>query len=87
MYSNMSLEQKKILYEIACIHIKRFEIDMKDYWTDGDSKKANEYMQTLVKLENEYKKNFSNLPEWEYIDSVYKAKSELEKQLQNTGGN
>ena len=87
MYSNMTFEQKKILYEIVCIHIKRFEIDMKDYWTDGDSKKANDYIQTLVKLENEYKKNFGNLPEWEYIDSVYKAKSELEKQLQNTGGN
>ena len=87
MYSNMTFEQKQVLYEIACVYIKRFEIDMKDYWTDCDSKRVNEYKQTLTRLENEYKKSFGSLPEWEYIDSVYKAKSELEKQLQNTGGN
>ena len=87
MYSNMRFEQKKMLYEIACVYIKCFELDMKDYWTDGDSKKNNEYKQTLIKLEDKYKNTFGDLPEWEYINNVYQAKSELERQLQNTGGN
>jgi hypothetical protein len=77
----MSREQKELLYEIACLHSRKFYLAMKDTWDWYDSNLDMEFSQQIRKLENEYKTTYGDLPEWELIDDVWDTIKTLKEEL------
>lgn len=77
----MDRKQKELLYEIAQWHSKQFYNNMIDSWTSEDRMFNNKCNQTIMRLENEYKNEYGDLPEWKYIDDVWAAIKTLEKEL------
>ena len=77
----MSMEQKKLLYEILQWHNKEFYNRMEDHWTTENYVVDRECTQTIDALEKEYKETYGDLPEWKYIDDVWAAIKTLEKEL------
>jgi hypothetical protein len=78
---HMTIEQKKLLHEIASWHSKQFYNEMNDHWTSEDYNYDRQCENNIKKLEKEYKEKYGDLPEWEYIDDVWEAIKSLEKEL------
>lgn len=77
----MSIEQKKLLCEIAEWHMKEFYNRMEDHWTTANFNFDSECIEMIDKLETEYKLAYGALPEWETINSVQDTLSQLKKEL------
>ena len=77
----MSKAEKELLYEIASWHSKRFYNDMEDSWSDVNYRLADKCQQKLSVLENEYLEKYGPLPEWKYINDVWKTMRELKEEL------
>lgn len=78
----MTIDQKKLLLEIANLHIADFMLEMNDHWSSSDYAKSREYATEMRKLEAEYNQLYGNLPEWEYIDDVFACRDNLKKDLE-----
>ena len=79
------MDQKRLLYEIAKLHSEQFYNAMNDHWTLADGDFDRECEQRIKSLEAEYKLLYGDLPEWKYIDDVWKTQAEL-KELLCDGG-
>lgn len=77
----MTKEQKELLYSLADFYLKEFNIRMIDTWSHTDYKLSREYIEKINDLEKEYKSKYGELPKWETIDVVQKAKKDLEKEI------
>lgn len=77
----MTIEQKKLLYEIAKWHNKEFFNRMDDHWTTANYDFDRECTRTINALEKEYKEKYGDLPEWKFIDDVWETIKVLEKEL------
>ena len=77
----MTTEQKELLYEIAKWHNREFYNRMEDHWVFENYEFDAKCKDTISKLEKEYKEKYGYLPEWKYIDDVWAAIKELEKEL------
>lgn len=77
----MTIEQKKLLYKIAQWHDKDFYNRMEDHWTTENYAVDRECAKTIGALEQEYKEKYGELPEWKYIDDVWAAIKNLEREL------
>lgn len=77
----MTIEQKKLLLEIAKFHVADFMLEMKDHWSSSDYEKSREYADKIRSLEAEYNQLYGDLPEWEYIDDVIACRDNLKKEL------
>lgn len=77
----MNKEQKQLLYKIAQWHNKDFYNRMDDYWTEINYQIDTECYETIDKLEREYFEKYGDLPEWKYINDVWAAIKQLEKEL------
>lgn len=77
----MTIDQKKLLLEIANLHIADFMLEMNDHWSSSDYAKSRYYAAEMRKLEAEYNQLYGNLPEWEYIDDVIECRDNLKKEL------
>ena len=74
----MTIEQQKLLYEIASWHSRQFYNAMNDHWTPTDVVFDSECTKNIEKLEVQYETLYGDLPEWKYIDDVWAAMKELE---------
>ena len=77
----MTREQKELLYEIASWHSKDFYNEMEEPWTATNYYTSNQCNIVINKLEREYKEKYGDLPEWKYIDDVFKTMRELKEEL------
>ena len=77
----MIIKQKQLLYEIAKWHNRKFYNEMNDHWSDDDYRFDTECYQIINKLEKEYKEQYGDLPEWEYINDIWDVINALEKEL------
>ena len=77
----MTTEQKQLLYNIAKWHDIDFYNRMADHWTDGNYRVDDECVETIKRLEDQYKDLYGDLPEWECINDVWAALDELRKEL------
>jgi hypothetical protein len=78
----MTIEQKKLLYEIATWHNEEFYNCMDDHWTTENYKINTECHEAIRRLEKEYKEKYGDLPEWKYINDVWETIKILEKELE-----
>ena len=77
----MTIDQKKLLLEIANLHIADFMLEMTDHWSSSDYAKSREYATKIRTLEANYLNDFGDLPEWKYIDDVVACRDTLKKEL------
>ena len=77
----MTIDQKKLLLEIANLHIADFMLEMNDHWSSNDYAKSREYAAKIRTLEATYLNDFGDLPEWKYIDDVVACRDNLKKDL------
>lgn len=77
----MSREEKELLYEIASWHSKDFYNRMEEPWTDVNYRLADKCQTKLSELENEYLEKYGPLPQWRYINDVWKTMRELKEEL------
>ena len=77
----MTIEQKKLLLEIAEFHIKDFMLEMNDHWSSSDYEKSKEYAAKIRSLEANYSQLYGDLPEWGYIDDVIECRDTLRNEL------
>lgn len=78
----MDREQKELLLQIAQWHIKDFNNDMVDTWSDKNYLIASECNKTIRRLETEYVDTYGELPEWRYINDVLAMAKQLKEELQ-----
>lgn len=77
----MSREEKELLYEIASWRSKRFYNAMEDHWSVANYRLADKCQYKLDTLEKEYIEKYGSLPEWKYINDVWKTMRELKEEL------
>lgn len=77
----MSKAEKELLYEIDNWHIKDFNNRMEDNWSSLNYKIDEECHQMIQQLEKKYTDTYGDLPNWEYIDDVWKAARKLKEEL------
>ena len=77
----MSREEKELLYEIASWHSKDFYNRMEEPWTEANYRLSDKCQIKLSTLENEYVEKYGPLPEWKYINDVWKTMRELKEEL------
>ena len=77
----MSTAEKELLYEIVNWHIKEFNNRMEDNWGPLNYRIDEECRQMVQQLEKKYTDTYGDLPNWEYIDDVWKAAQKLKEEL------
>lgn len=77
----MSREEKELLYEIASWHSKDFYNRMEEPWKEANYRLADKCQEKLSALENEYIEKYGPLPQWRYINDVWKTMRELKEEL------
>lgn len=77
----MSREEKELLYEIASWHSKRFYNDMEEPWTEVNYMLSDKCQHKIKTLEKEYIEKYGPLPEWKYINDVWKTMRDLKEEL------
>ena len=77
----MSREEKELLYDIASWHSKRFYNDMEEPWKEVNDRLADKWQNKLSVLEAEYLEKYGPLPQWRYINDVWKTMRELKEEL------
>lgn len=82
----MTIEQKQMLYEIAQWHNKEFYNRMKDNWTAEDYAYDKECTGHIQHLEKCYQYLYGDLPQWDTMDDVWNAITELKKELECVNG-
>ena len=78
----MTIDQKKLLLEIAKLHIADFMLEMNDHWSSNDYALSKKYHGLIHDLEGTYKHLYGDLPEWKYIDDVVACRDNLKKDLE-----
>lgn len=78
----MSKEQKELLYKIANAHIEEFYHRMGDSWSGTDYRFSKTIEKKIDTLESEYRKEYGDLPKWEYIDDILKDQAALKQELE-----
>lgn len=77
----MSREEKELLYEIASWRSKDFYNQMEEHWQDANYRLDDKCRRKLSTLEAEYIEKYGPLPEWRYINDVWKTMHELKEEL------
>lgn len=77
----MTREQKELLYEIASWRSKDFYNEMEEPWTTTNYFVSNQCSSMIRRLEGEYIGKYGSLPEWKYIDDVWKTMRKLQEEL------
>lgn len=77
----MSREEKELLYEIASWHSKDFYNRMEEPWEEANYRLADKCQEKLSVLEAEYIEKYGPLPNWRYINDVWKTMRELKEEL------
>lgn len=77
----MSREEKELLYEIASWHSKDFYNRMEEPWTEANYRLSDKCQMKLSTLEKEYVEKYGSLPQWQYINDVWKTMRELKEEL------
>ena len=77
----MSREEKELLYEIASWRSKDFYNRMEEPWKDVNYRLDEKCRHKINTLEGEYLEKYGPLPEWRYINDVWKTMSELKEEL------
>lgn len=77
----MSREEKELLYEIASWHSKDFYNRMEEPWKEVNYRLDDKCKHMLSSLEKEYTEKYGPLPQWRYINDVWKTMRELKEEL------
>lgn len=77
----MTREQKELLRDIADWRSKAFYNEMEDHWTATNYYVSDQCRENIRRLEGEYIGKYGALPEWKYIDDVFKTLRELREEL------
>ena len=77
----MNREEKELLYEIASWHSKDFYNRMEEPWKDVNYRLDDKCQEKLSVLEAEYLEKYGPLPQWRYINDVWKTMRELKEEL------
>lgn len=77
----MSREEKELLYEIASWHSKDFYNRMEEPWKEANYRLSDKCQHMINTLEKEYIEKYGPLPQWKYINDVWKTMRELKEEL------
>lgn len=77
----MSKEEKELLYQIASWRSKDFYNRMEEPWREVNYQLDKKCQRMITTLEKEYIEKYGPLPEWRFINDVWKTMREIKEEL------